>query len=726
MRAILPQFVRTGCVVAGTVLALAGVESRGAESTLPADAFPVFDSYIKVTGQAASITGDSAAYAKRFQRPTDGSYGIEDLHFSRDLGKAASMDIDGRALSGAEDYLAKLHVNKDELGSFEVGYQRFRTFYDGVGGFFPLNKAWMPLANEELHLDRGKFWVEGTLARPNAPVLTVRYVNELRSGQKDSTIWGDTDFTGLPNNNPPISQVRKIVPSYLDLDERHQSLEATLKHTVGNTTLQLTVLGDKVDNLDTRYMKRFPGEAKPFPSPAATVLLPAAQMNNQILMQQSDGVTSKTSAVTGLADTVINEKLTLHFGGSFQLVHSDFTGERPIVTSTPTATGVVPVATAQVQGLTGSARVKVYTGNFSFDYKAAPDLSLKLGVRAEDEYIRGNSAYNVLAASGNPAVKVTSTPRVDWSRIQQHSATPVLDARYTGISNLSLYFDGSLRNLGGTEKNTSSYNPLTATNGTLANNNISEDNGDFTLGANWRQSQFLTLRAEGFRKHREYQSTGFSYNLGDYYLLDSDYTGVKLTAITHLMPTVTSTTRYIYQTGTMQVTGFLPTYPAYDSCDSKNHTISETIDWNPNTQCYVQVNANVVFNVIGTIYPRAGITPASGTSISFDSNLVLQNANNNYVTASVLSGWVLEKNTDVQVQYTYYRANDGNAQLAVLSQPYGAAAEESIFTIGIKHKFNDRLVVNAKVGYVDSTNATTGGFTDYRGPLGYVSIDYKL
>ncbi len=577
-----------------------------------------------------------------------------------------------------------------------------------------------------MHTDRSKFWLEGSLTLPNLPVLTLRYTNEIRDGQKDSTIWGDSDFTGLPNNTPPLSQVRKLVPGYINLDEHHQALELSLRHTIGATTLQLTVLGDKTDNLDSRYVARFPGEARPYPTPSSTVLQPPDKMNNQVLQQQADGEITKTTGVVGTVDTVLSKVVTLRVGGKFELVHADFTGDRTLVTSTPTAAGVVPVATANVQGLFGGSRVKVYTGNLGLDLKPAPDLFVNVAVRAEQEYIRGNSGYNVLSASGSPAVNVATTPRVDWSRVQQHSATPALELRYTGIKNVSLYFNGSLRNLDGTERDTSSYNPLTAAAGTLANNNVSEDHGDYQLGANWRQSQWLTLRGELFRKQHKDESAGYGVNLGDYYLLDSQFTGVKFTAVAKPSALVSATTRYLYQKGTMQVTGFLPTYPAYDSGKATYYSLGESIDIVPNQQCYVQLNANVVFNTINTIYPRAGVTPASGSNQAYDTNRVLQNSNNNYFTGSVLFGCVMDKNTDLQLQGTYYEARNGDAALAALTMPYGVSTRDYSLTVGVKHRVSDKLVVNAKIGYVHSLNDTTGGFTNFHGPLAYLSIEHAL
>ncbi len=729
-------FIRSAGLLATAICALQGGRLQAGDALKQADAFPTFDSYIKVTGYAPSITGNKAAFQNSALQSENGGAGIEALHLTKDLTKDVNVELDGRALTGSEDYLAQMKLTKNEVGSFEVGYKRFRTFYDGAGGFFPTNQQWMPLANEDLHLDRAKFWVETTIALPDMPVFTIKYTNELRDGQKDSTIWGGTDLTGLPFNLAPnpVNPARKLAPSYIDVGERHQELEATVRHTINKTTVQVTYLHEEINNLDTRYVTNFPGEVIPWSiaslssaaQPAAKANVAATNWNNQQAITQSDGISSKTNSLTGKADTIINDKLTLRLGGTYQELNADVTGNRLLLTSTPTASGATPVATANVAGLTGSSRIKSYTWNADLDYAPTKDLSVKFAFRGEEEFIHGASGYNVTAASGTPAVTLTTTPRQDWSKVNQHSGTPVLELRYTGIKDLALYFTGSQRNLNGIEKDTSAFNPLTVANGTLANNNISEDHGNYTLGANWRPSSALDVRTELFSKHHQYESAGFSVNLGDYYLLDSQFKGVKFTIIAKPTELITSTTRYIYQSGKMQVTGYLPTYPAFDSADAKNHTFSETVDWVPNKLVYVQASGTLVYNTIGTIYPRAGITVATATVAAYDTNNVLHDSNNNYVTLSALVGTAVDKKTDLQLQATYYRADDGNPALAALTTPYGAAAREYTVTAGIKHKLSNKMVVNAKVGYFDSVNDTTGGNTNFKGPVAYLSLDYAL
>ena len=740
MHAINRSLHRTSGLLAGVVLVFFRVSAQGAGTAgAEADAFPVFDNnYIALSGQAASLEGDKAAFQTRTQQTKSGNYGIEDLRIGKDLSKDVTVQIDGKALGVTDDYLGSFLVTKNDVGSVEFGYKRFRTYYDGVGGFFPVNNQWMPLGNEALHVDRGQFWFDAKVALPNQPVFEVRYTNELRHGMKDTTIWGGTDITGIPNvvPNPDPSGAnklltytltRKLVPGVTQIGERHQTLEASATQKFGTTTVQLKVTGDKENNLDTRIILNSPGEVKPFPSPNAQTVIPGSVFNNQVLYTQFDGIASKTAGITGTTDTVLSPALTLRTGLSYQLLNSDISGGRPLLTMTPLLAPAAPVvvATDKHFGLIGGSRSKVFTGKIALDYKATKDLKVDFALRGEDLYTKSAASYIAIASaqsSSTGVITYTSTPNAESSRIKEQVVTPVLDVRYTGIQNVALYATASDRINNGDER-LITLNALTAAIGGQANNDTSENHGNYTLGANWRQSAWLTVRAELFRKNHLTKIDGYSVNLGDNYALDNQFTGIKLTSIAKATDTVSATTRYIYQKGKMQVTGVLPGAEQYDSANTSNHTIGETIDWNPSAQFYAQGNLNLVYNVTGTIYPTAGYTAATATAAGFDTNKVVQNSNNNYVTVSLITGWVVDKEDDVQVQGNYYRANDGNAALAPWTMPYGVAAKDYSVTVGLKHKFDDKLVGNIKFGYFHSDNFTTGGMTNYRGPLVCVTLE---
>ena len=740
MQAKFSTCLRGVSLIASTLLALSGARGDPPLS----DAFPVFDNYIKVSASAESISGNEAAFQKRVLTSKSGSFGIDDLHLSKELNKDSALEIDGRALSGKEDYLAKFLVTKTEVGSFEAGYKSFRTFYDAIGGFFPLNNNWNAMNPEDLHVDRGEFWAIAKLARPNQPEFELKYVDGFRNGKKDCTVWGDSDFTGLPNNNPPYSQVRKMVPSFRQLDEHHQTLEGSVKATISNTTARLSLLKENSNDVDTRYGTRFPGEVKLFPAPSSSTLLPAANMNNQVSFYQTDGMKTDMFGGTLTTETVFNPKFSLLTGLNYQDLTSDFTGDRPLYTSTPTAVGTVILPSDNYLNLLGGSSVKIYTGTIALEWKPVPAAFVKLALRGEDKYTKSSGSLTAVTSTVNTTtgvVTIVQSNQIFNSRVKEKSLTPALDMRYTGFQDVALYATASVRNVDGDERYVTPYNPVTTpvpANGNLAANSMAEDRTRITVGATWRASAMFNFRGEVFHKQNKNNAVGYlarSDGYFDSYDLGYRYNGFKLTGTVKASPTLSFTTRYVYQEGKATVTGVSVTgtapaltvaYPEYDSMDMENHMVAATIDWTPSSQFYMQANANVVFNVISTIYPRAGVAPVAGSTPSWDANRVLQNSNNNYVSGSLLAGAVLTKTDDLLVQYTYYKADNYNPEVASVTMPYGAGAEESLVTVGIKHKFSKNLLGSIKLGYIDSRNDTTGGHTNFRGPLGYVTMEREL
>jgi hypothetical protein len=69
-------------------------------------------------------------------------------------------------------------------------------------------------------------------------------------------------------------------------------------------------------------------------------------------------------------------------------------------------------------------------------------------------------------------------------------------------------------------------------------------------------------------------------------------------------------------------------------------------------------------------------------------------------------------------------ANNYNPQIATGGQPFGSSYhEEESVTAGLKHKFSDHLIGEGKAGLPARTDRpTTGYFTNYHGPLAYVSL----
>ena len=753
------------------------------------DAFPTFDSYIKVSGQAASIRGDASAFqAYTGQSEFRDGVGIEDLHYAKDLNKTTSLTIDGRALSGSEDYLLGIKLVKAEVGSVDIGYKRFRTFYDGVGGFFPTNGKFVSVNQvyknipQNMFVDRGQFWAEVKIARPDSAEVTLRYVNETRDGRKDSTSWGDTDNTGLAYN-ASISPSRKIVPAYLDLSERHQLLEGSVKQTVGNTSYEARVFGDWVRNNDTRTAVRYPGEGQIWyatnTSPltlakanALAALNPLTQwtlMGNELDTTQYNGVNTATRGLDLHTSTDFGSKLTVRSGFAYEHVDNAFTADRPTWTATPYLVGVVQTNTLlysdPISNVNGHNAGRTYTGSLAFDYKPIETLTITPGARIEDRVTDSSGTYTVVnsqtvnTTTGALIPAAASVPYAESSSVSERTATTDLNVRYTGVRDVALY--GSATDRRTLDSQETFYAPYKTTAAApIGNFNYaqpSEIHDDFKVGASWRQSSMLTLRDEVFYKHHTDKYLGGGPNgsltnpqdtsvvaspgftgytgtngyYGSFYRLTMDYVGNKFTAVVQPLPQLTLTSRYMYEQGAGHTEGYQLSTPYYPSMHSITNNIGETIDWNPTQQLYMQLSVDFVFNVIETVYPNAGTYPAFAGSATVpaqpavNTNNTLQNSDNNYITSSFIIGSAITKRDDLQLQFTYYRATNSDSFLTQ-TVPFGVSETMVTSAICLKHKLTSKLMATGKVGYFESTNATTGYNTSFRGPMAYVSLDYGL
>jgi len=198
------------------------------------------------------LKGNAAQFKERHQIPQGAYGGVSDFHYEQDVGKKGLFEIDGRGIFDNHDYSLRLNFEHPDYGYLRGGYREFRTWYNASGGYLPVNDGIFHLENEELFIDRGEFWIEGGLTLPEKPILTFRYSHQFREGDKDSTIWGETQ-KNLPN-------ARGIVPSFLDIDEERDIFQIDGEHTLGNTRFGVGLVfeNSKIDN--SRNIRRKPEE----------------------------------------------------------------------------------------------------------------------------------------------------------------------------------------------------------------------------------------------------------------------------------------------------------------------------------------------------------------------------------------------------------------------------------------------------------------------------------
>ncbi|MBI5382692.1 MAG: hypothetical protein HZA31_12400 [Opitutae bacterium] len=709
-----------------------------------ADALPTFDTnYIAVSAGGADIKGSKAAYQARTAKARTGAAGIEDMRFDYDLKDNTTLAITGRALAGQEDYLLNFKLAKEEVGSVEVGYKTFRTFYDGAGNFFPIGNVWMPLFSRQLYVDRGQLYVQGTIALPNAPVFTFKYTHSTRDGRKDSTILGDTNLTGIPiyagpGAVNPISATRKLLPTYVDLDEKNDAWEIGVRHKVGNTSLVASLGGNIIENRNVREMQQNIGELAVFPAPVFTVPtvnnVRAGSPRRTTMTQrhEEDGYHASASF-----ETVIDSKLTLFGGLQYHKADVDIETSRQLTATIASATGIGQYAGGFVNTgasarapyhlvAKGDLEFEVFTGNLGARFTPSPDLAIEAAVRTEQWEDSGKnlgnySSQGVTLATG--AVTSYASQGLHGVKNTEKPWTPTLDIRYTGIKNVALYASWEYRTAKQNEHvRYEGLNGQTKANELdLIGKNIKEKHSNATVGISWNLNPALTLRGELFTKDHENDFVGYSDVLGRDYALNFDIAGAKLTAVVKPTPTINLTSRYLVQQSKSTVfhSGLTTTgviNGSVDGSDSTRHSFSEGITWSVSKAVYVQANGTIVYDQMQTMYPW----------ISGNAKRNFRNADNNYVTGDATVGFALDKSTDAKIQATYYRADNFDESYAAVGMPLGASAKESTISVSVRHKLSDKTVLSGKLGYFDSENTTRGGYADFSGPLACVMLTHAF
>jgi len=127
---------------------------------------------------------------------------------------------------------------------------------------------------------------------------------------------------------------------------------------------------------------------------------------------------------------------------------------------------------------------------------------------------------------------------------------------------------------------------------------------------------------------------------------------------------------------------------------------------------YLQLGGSYVLNTLET--PVAG---SAGIN-----NLVL-NGENNYWTLDASAGYEINPKTHLQLQYSYYNA-DNDVNNSAYSLPYGAGAQENSVTATVTRQINKTVQVSLKYGLYRNRDDTSGGQNNYDAQLVYLSTTF--
>lgn len=687
-----------GVVVAATAQEPAKkTEPAPAKAAAPAATETTYDNWITLSAGYAAVSDDGAAFSRRQQVPADEVFGgIESLHYEESTGKDGQFELNGRGIADNGDYALDLKLADPNKGYIRLGVEESRTWDDPSGGYIPLTGAWRESADEEQYLDRGNAEIEAGLTVPDLPQLTLKYQHQFRDGQKSSTIWGDSTDS---------KYVRGIVPTFLDLDETRDVVSVDATDTFGNTELGLGARYEMDDLDNSRNVTRSTGTS------------------NKRNVTLADAVDTELFDAHAATDTLLSKKYRLTTGYLFSTLNSDIGGSR--IFGADFDADYDPMFSKRqyrdegYYDLQGGSAVKQYVMNANLLATPWDNVALIPALRIEKLDADGDARFIETNVDSN---KVTHADDLEaFNERGLVDVTEELEARYTGIKDWVLSASGEWTEGSGDYSETEVEHETQEVD-------MDRDTDDtrlvqkYTAGATWYALKRLSLASQYYHKiaDNEYEhvtdpTTGSSDQYPGYitdYTIDTDDVNVRATW--RPFSALTSVTRYDLQLSDVRQDG--TSVDESESAETTAQIISESITWTPLASVYLQANVNYVRS--------STYTPANDVTGTNAANRVTP-SRNDYWNFSQVAGLALDQKTDLQLQYSYYQADDYTDDSAV-STPYGADIEEHAVTAALKREISARLQATLKYGFYTSHDRTSGGNNDYDAHLVTTGLQYRF
>jgi hypothetical protein len=649
------------------------------------------------------IKGDEASFKQRHQIPDDIYGGVTDFHYEQDIGKKSLLEVDGRGIFDNNDYSLRLSLENPDLGYVRGGYREFRTWYDGTGGYLPLNNIVFDLYDDELAVDRGEIFFEAGLTLPNVPIVRFRYSHEFRDGRKDSTVWGDTGL-GLP-----AGQTRGIAPSFYDIDEERHIFDLDVEHTLADTRFGVGLRYETSDQDDSRNMRRRPLEAQ------------------DRHLTQRDIVETDLFNVRAFQETWFTETVLFTTGYSFTTLDTDIGGSR--IYGADYDAVYDPLFARRQQrdegffGLSGGSKLDQHVMNINLMFMPWENFTIVPSIRAEKQEQDGVAHFEETNVGAPPALPAIVEALENTRERGFTDVSEGLEMRYTGLTNWVLYARGEwLQGEGDLkEREMILENGVPPVVGIARETDSTRFTQKYVVGANWYPLRNLNMAAQYYHKdrrndydHLEDDTPNTGNNRYPAYIRDQDFTTDDINFRVTYRPfsTLSFVTRYDFQVSTID--SRMDELEKVESADMISHIIGESITWTPFARMFIQAAANYAIDRTET--------PVSTATGQRD---LVQKSVHDYIDGTLTVGYALTEKTDLQGQYFVYYSDNFSDNSAV-SVPFNVSAEEHGITATVIHRFTSAMQATLKYGWWTLSDDTYGGRNDYEAHMLFSSFRYRF
>jgi hypothetical protein len=697
--------LRSASLASALALAFAGGFALSSPaSAAPKQEAPAYENYVSFSAGTALQSGDRPAFQKALQIKKSGYGGLEDLFVTRQIDDATVLKIRARALAGNNDFLLDFNVTRDDVGYLSFGYREFRVFYDGSGAYWPPKNMLTNLYNEDLATDRGNLWFEAGYTPADAINFVFRYDLFTRDGTKDSHAYGDS---GMPIS---AALTRGTLPTFWKLDEKRHQLTAKVFQRGDRHIWSLGARYDKGEYTNSRNMRRRalePQDRRVTHKEGQDYDL--SQFRGSYENRISDQLTVTTAAARTTIDTILSGSRI--YGSQYDAVYDP----------------VLPARQQRDEGffdLHGESEMKQTIVTLNVLFRPTETLSLIPSARFEKIDWSNKLEFEETNVGGGPAFaaildEVEADSNKEWKVMTQS-----FEVRYLGLKDWTLNATAELSKSDGELDEIRILEPGTPIQAISIDRVTDFDRTTQKLAAtaNWYPAPGTTLAFQYYYKARQNDyrarrdntvSTSDRYPA---YISNQDFEtndfNVRLSK--RLPGGMRSVTRYDYQETLLKTQDIGLAF--VETAKMKTHILSQSLSWNPKPQWYVQGSINAVWDTMKT--PAFTLTgPAAN---------VVKNSDGNYVSVSIGSGYALDDNSDLYVDYNAYSVYNSYVNNSDVSVPFGTEGTSQVISATWTRKLDSRTQLTVKYAFADRKDDTMGGLGDYDAHLLYGKIQYRF
>ena len=649
---------------------------------------------ISVGGGGALLDGDRPSFQQVYQHRKDGYGGIEELRLTSES-KEWLFRFDGRLMPGDDDYKLSARFEMPDKFYVSTGYESFRVWYDGSGGYFRPTDTSFTLFGEDLSVTRSKAWLELGAYTADKTLFRFRYERTARDGNKGTTHWADTNLVGASYGT------RNIVGGFYDLDEVTNSFSADVSNEEKeNVKWKVGARYSETELNNKRNNRRRPFEA-------------AADR----IVTTKDQTKSDMFAAHGFYERKVNEQFTVSAGALITDLDTNLAGSRIYGQSYDPVFDPAFVRRQQrdegYYDLTGHGNLKQTVLNLNGVYLPKKHWSVRTAIRFENLHQETVSEFMETNFGGSPAFaaiveEVEGEQKKKWNEWSES-----VEARYTGVPNWTFSGKGEwVQGSGETEEERILHTGVL----TIDRDNENERmNQKYSLKANWYARPGLSVAAQYYYKVNANDYNAVRDNTlpgsADRYpafITDQDFetSDFNIRVSWRPMSLMSFVTRYDHQKST--ITSQEAGLQKAQSSKLTSHILSESITWNPTGRLYLNANVNLTWDQLSTPAYR-----------------FVLNSDNNYVNGSIGGGYALAKLDDVYFDYSWFRANNFIDNSA-LSLPFGADQKQQGAFLTWVRRQTPALVYTVKYGYMKNVDGTWAGLNDFKAQILYAKVQYNF